>query len=43
MRNDDGAGGDFERGFRGLQTGMRKIDQDTQPIAILYDGRPEWR
>ena len=43
MGNDDRPGSGLERGFRGLHIGMRKIDQDAQPIAFLDDGCPKWR
>ena len=42
MGDDDRPGSDLERGFRSLHIGMRKIDEDAQPIAFLDDGCPKW-
>lgn len=41
MRDDDRPRRDLKRGFGGLYIGMSKIDEDTQPIALLDDGHPE--
>ena len=39
--DDDRAGRDLECGFRGLDIGMSKVDEQAQPIAFLDDSRSE--
>jgi hypothetical protein len=39
--DDNRPGGDLERGFRRLRSGVGEVDENAQPIAFLDNGRPK--